>query len=195
MDDLNIETSKPMLLWMLLFQFCLKAFQKHTWYMHPEMVALEQWDGNLEDRLKQQLGNKIFEQPNDVDNEANFQFVGCFGTGYGKPDLLSVNTDAMELTDLVSPASWRFFKILGMSPDFLSFPPQQWPENKAYNEAAKFLHHFKVTNESAERSVKLCADFLDMAKKGEYFQNYMQVAEAERKATSNTRKLAKRNRK
>ena len=125
--------------------------------MHPEMVALELWDSNLEDHLKQQLGNKILEQPNDVGNEADFQFVGCYGTGYGKPHLLSVNIEAIKLTDLVSPASWKFFKILGISPDFLSFPPQQWPENEAYNEAAKFLGHFKVTNKSAERSVKLCA--------------------------------------
>ena len=36
--------------------------------------------------------------------------------------------------------------------------------------AAEVLHHFKVTNEDAERSVKLCADFLGAPIKEGLFQ-------------------------
>ena len=50
----------------------------------------------------------------------------------------------------------------------------------------------KVTNESAERSVKLCADFLGVAKKEYLFQNYLQVDEQVRKKSPNLRKAIKR---
>ena len=73
------------------------------------------------------------------------------------------------MTDLVTPASWKFFSILGISPEFLSFSVQQWSDNEIYNEAKKILRHFKVTNESAERSVKLSAEFLGLAKKEDNF--------------------------
>ena len=49
----------------------------------------------------------------------------------------------------------------------------------------------KVTNESAERSVKVCADFIGLSKK-DLFQNYLKVVEKERKKTPNIRKSLKR---
>ena len=67
-----------------------------------------------------------------------------------------------------------------------------WEQNCAYKEAGEFLKNMKVTNESAERSVKLCADFLGLAKTEGLFQNYLQVVEEERKRTPNVRKAMKR---
>lgn len=174
----------------------LQAFRKHTWYLHAEMVPLALWDENLEASKKAMLAQKILEQPtDDTDSEAELQFVGRHGTGYGKPDLLAVNIDSSELSDLVTPASWRFFKILSLSTEFINSPPQEWSQNVAYQKASEVFRYFKVTNEDAERSVKLCADFLGVAKKEEYLQNYMQVVEAERNSTPDIRKSTKRKQK
>ena len=59
------------------------------------------------------------DQPKDIDNKDKNEFVGRIGNGFGKPDLLAVNTNAKELCDLITPASWRFFKILEIPTDFL----------------------------------------------------------------------------
>lgn len=91
------------------------AFRNHTRYLHVEMVPLAMWDDNLEDCKKEMLAKNIFEQTHDAENEAKFQFVGRHGAGYSKPDLVAVSIDARELSDLVTPASWRFFKILDFS--------------------------------------------------------------------------------
>ena len=120
------------------------------------------------------------------------EFVGRMGSGYGKPDLTDINSDVKHLHELVTPASWRFFEILGISGDFLHLPIKDWHQNCDYKKATAFLRHMKVTNESAERSVKLCADFLGLAKKEELFQHYLQVVEEERKRTPNVRKAMKR---
>ena len=100
-------------------------------------------------------------------------------------------TEAKHLHELVTPASWRFFDNLGISVDFLRLPTVDWEQNCAYKEAGEFLKNMKVTW-SAERSVKLCADFLGLAKTEGLFQNYLQVVEEERKRTPNVRKARKR---
>ena len=46
----------------------------------------------------------------------------------------------------------------------------------------------RVCNDSAERGVKLVADFLHLAKKEENLQNYVQVVEKDRKNVPNLRK-------
>ena len=92
----------------------------------------------------------------------------------------------------MTPASSCFFDILGISENFLHLPTKDWPQHGDYKEAANFLKHMKFTNDSAERSVKMCADFLGHAKKEELFQNYLQVVEEERKRTPNVRKSMKR---
>ena len=50
----------------------------------------------------------------------------------------------------------------------------------------------KGYQKSAERSVKLCADFLGLAQKEDLFQDYLQVVENERKKTPNLRTATKR---
>ena len=165
-----------------------KAFRNHTWYLAAEMLPLALYDKNLSDVEKAKLAQKILEQPKDCENEEELQYVGRHGTDYGKPDLMAVNVNAESLSDLVTPASWRFFKILGFSSDFLGSPPDEWELNRGYEEASAQIAHFKVTNEDAERSVKLCADFLGVSKKEETFQNYLQVIEDERVSTPDIRK-------
>ena len=61
------------------------------------------------------LAKKIFLQSIDEeDNKVKFPSIGRFGSGYGKPDILSVNFDTTKLTDIATPATWRFFSILGI---------------------------------------------------------------------------------
>ena len=79
------------------------------------MVVLELWDDTLKNQETDLLAKKIFQQSNDeAHNEVKFQSIGRFGSGYGKPDILSVNFNTTKLTDIVTPATWRFFSILGI---------------------------------------------------------------------------------
>ena len=155
------------------------------------MVPLSLWDDISEER-KFNLAQKILKQPKTFDNHDTEEYVGRIGTGYGKQDLHSVNSCAKNLCELITPASWQFFSILGISSNFLSLPVKEWEENEQYNAAKKTLCHLKVTNESAERSVKLCADFLGLAQKEDLFQDYLQVVENERKKTPNLSTATKR---
>ena len=69
----------------------LKAFKRHTWYLHAEVVPLALW-GNISPERKQKLADQIIKQQRN--NDRNEEFVGRIGSGYGKPDLLTVNIEA-----------------------------------------------------------------------------------------------------
>ena len=69
----------------------LKAFKRHAWYLHAEVVPLPLW-GDISPERKQKLADQIIKQQKN--NDRNEEFVGRIGSGYGKPDLLTVNIEA-----------------------------------------------------------------------------------------------------
>ena len=90
------------------------------------------------------------------------------------------------LKDFIGSDSWNFFEILGL--DIVNiFNKEGWQTSQQYVDAQEVLKNFRVTNESAERGVKLLADYLGRAKKENIFQSYLQVVERDRKVTPNMR--------
>ena len=65
----------------------------------------------------------------------------------------------MELRDLVGSDSWKFFELLKVDPDFLNYPPESWADQDSYRHGFEVIRAPKVCNDSAERGVKLSADF------------------------------------
>ena len=175
-----------------LAQAALKVFKRHTWYLHGEMIPLALWDKHLHDNVKAAIAQKILEQPTDADDPSSKTFVGRHGTDFGKPDLLAVNVDVDSLNQLVTPASLWFFSILGIERDFLSLTPEMWLSSESWKKGKEIVSGLRVTNESAERGVKLVADNLKLAKNEDTFQNYLQVVEHERKENPNLRKISKK---
>ena len=170
----------------------MKVIKRHTWYLHGEFLPVCLWDPELSDEVKSDVATKISEQPSDADDPMERTFVGRHGTDYGKPDLLAVNTNVESLVQLVTPASWIFFRILGINPDFLAVSPTEWSSDENWKRGEAIVRNMKVTNESAERGVKLASDYLKLAKNENNFQNYLQVVEQERRDHPNLRKITKK---
>ena len=85
-----------------------------------------------------------------------------------------------ELRDMVTPDSWQLFKILKISPDWLALPPAEWDSNPDYMEFRNFVREVKVTNDCAERGVKLT----DSQERSKIYQ----VVDAERRAKPDAKK-------
>ena len=68
-------------------------------------------------------------------------------------------TENTELVDLVTPSSFKFFSILGLDSTWLEISPDKWEEDNDYITARNFLRTVKVTNDVAERGVKMATDF------------------------------------
>ena len=123
----------------------------------------------------------------DSDPDDGEQLLGRHGTGFGKPNLSLVNIEGKHLQDFVTPASWRFFRIMEISTEFLQLPAAQWCENAEYTAASSALRKLKVANEDAGRACKLFADFIG-AKSENLYQNYLQIVETERQCSPDIRK-------
>lgn len=95
------------------------------------------------------------------------------------------NVGKKQLKNFVNADSWKFFSILGIDSTFLD--DASWSSRSEYAKASGFLKHLRVTNEAAERGVKLVSDFLGLAKTEGVLQDYLQVVEKNRQDMPNMR--------
>ncbi|KAF0292832.1 hypothetical protein FJT64_009259 [Amphibalanus amphitrite] len=72
----------------------------------------------------------------------------------GVPDFPDVD-EGTELVDLLGPNSWTLFMMLETGTSWLQSGPETWSEDPDYQETAAFVTTVKVTNDVAERGVKL----------------------------------------
>ena len=94
----------------------------------------------------------------------------------------------MSLVDFVGEDSWGFFRISKIDTAFLDSPVSELPLSNNYLSAKDIVSKLCVVNDSAERGVKLCHDFLSTAKKEKNLQNVLQVVENTRNRLPNQRK-------
>jgi len=70
-----------------------------------------------------------------------------------------------------------------MDSTFLSVPPSQWNDVKAYQAAKCRIQQLRVVSDTAERGVKLFEDFNTLLTKDEQEKQFvLQILEANRKA-------------
>ena len=160
----------------LLAEEALATLSRHLWYLSPSTVLFSLASKKLEDNDKSSIAARLLSQPKPEKIKL------------GYPDFPKL-TDKTELRDLVTPDSWQLFDILKMSPDWLALPPAEWDSNPDYIEFRNFVRQVKVTNDCAERGVKLATDYSrSLTKDSQERSKIYQVVEAERRAKPDAKK-------
>ena len=160
----------------LLAEEALATLSRHLWYLSPSTVLFSLASKKLEDDDKSSIAARLLSQPKPEKIKL------------GYPDFPKL-TDKTELRDLVTPDSWQLFNILKMSPDWLALPPAEWDSNPDYIEFRNFVRQVKVTNDCAERGVKLATDYSkSLTKESQERSRIYQVVEAERRAKLDAKK-------
>ena len=118
----------------------------YYWYLSPSTVLFSLASEKLEDDDKSSIAARLLSLPKP----------DKIKLGYPEFPKLSEKT---ELRDLVTSDSWKLFDILKISPDWLALPPADWDSNPDYIEFRNFVRKVKVTNNCAERGVKLTTDY------------------------------------
>lgn len=124
----------------------------------------------------------------EVTNEEKRNMVRSLNTvpGSVKPPWRRDPKDVKELTtlsDLVTMNSKRFFEILEIDDSFLQEDPEIWATHPAYVSGLEIVKSLVVTNDVAERGVKLVKDYKSMCKSMARFQNMLLVVDEHRKST------------
>ena len=145
----------------------LAVATRHLWYLRPQTVILSLCSKKLSMAEKGEMAGKLSsrEETNDYTND----------------DLAIHQTT--RLSDLIDERSWMLFKELQVcGTAWLPSPPADWEQNEEFMKLANFTKSLKVTNDVAERGIKLMNDFIGSVTKNEQqLQDVMLLVEKHRK--------------
>jgi hypothetical protein len=150
----------------------LASIKRHLWYLAEELVVLALFNESLSDFTRMLMAKKLF----DTRRPTSFK--------PGKPTFPTIDLGTPPLFhQFIGPRSWLLFSILQLnrSQDWLQLPPTFWPLMSDYCYARDFVKRLEVTNDCAERGVKLIGDFKDYTDEETQRQFLLQVVEDHRK--------------
>ena len=157
----------------------LKSVSRHTWYITPRFAIFSIVDEDLEDSVRMTMASKLLST--EIPEE--------FQVGY--PELVDLETKP-NLTDLIGPESWYVFKVSGTEADctWLTESCVDWPKHENYRKLKVFVEGFNVTNDTAERGVKLIQEFVDSCRNEELRQDLLLTVQ-EHRSKFNSSNLSK----
>ena len=157
---------------------CLRSCNRHLWYLTPQLVVFALVDHAVPEDNKRKMATRPH---NPVRKE-----ISC-----GRPKFLSIDdNNDIELEDLISSESWLLFDLLGLNDhqQWLLTPPSTWYDVEEYQILNKFISSVSVTNDLAERGVKLISDFIDKCADEEQRDALTQIVEEHRRMYPNYNK-------
>lgn len=87
----------------------------------------------------------------------------------------------LKLSDSVMSGSHYLFDKFGFGKSWLAKPIQEWKECEDFKEMSEFFRNLLVTNDSAERGVKLVSEYAQiLTKDPEERQDILQCVEQDR---------------
>ena len=107
-----------------------------------------------------------------------------YESGFPMPVELPQNTKGLgrKLSDSIMNGSLFLFDQLGFGKDWLYMPPTAWEINDNFQKMRSWVRNLKVTNDCAERGIKLITEYAkSLTKDSEDRENLLQVVELHRK--------------
>ena len=128
--------------------------RRHCWYLMPEVVKFSLFSTKLSNDEKSMLACKLLTLEPRKPNSYKLE----------KPKFPIID-EKTELVDLITPESFKFFSILKLDHSWLAMNPDKWVQEESFRLAESFVKTVKVTNDVAERGVKLAEDYANMLTK------------------------------
>ena len=155
---------------------------RHTWYLSEEFAPFNLFSNFVPDQTKQKIVQKLL------------RFTPLKTYKFGPPTNASLPSDKKIglkkcVSDFVGENSHFVFDILKFDKSWLHSPISSWKSNNAFCEMEQFVKTLLVTNDAAERGVKLVSDYIDcLTKDSVDRENLLQVVSAHRTVYSDCNK-------
>ena len=131
-----------------LAEEALVVLRRHGWYLTPEVVVFSLFSKKLSMEEKSRIACRLLSHQGDIPETYKLE----------KPKFPLID-EKTELVDLITPHSFKFFTILGLDSGWLAKDPNNWEEEESFRVAKDFVKTVKVTNDVAERGVKMAKDY------------------------------------
>ena len=138
----------------------LAVLCRHTWYLQEETVPFALFSKMLTIDEKSRLAAKLL----TLEGSKPLHWKEELGTEQetyqlGKP-ILELNLVPQTcLVDLLGSNSLLLWDILGLDWQWLQQSPEEWDKSASYQEMKEYVCTVKVTNDCAERGVKVCINY------------------------------------
>ena len=148
----------------------LDKFYGHTWYLNQCYAPFSLFSKKGPDIEKAEIALKL----------SKVKAPKEYSRGYPMPvplkELSLKDGLALKLSDFVDTESLFMFDELGFSKEWLDKPVNTWKNYKSFQEMETWVKTLKVTNDAAERGIKLVSDYCNiLTKDSEDLQNLLQV--------------------
>lgn len=155
----------------------IEKFEKHLWYIGPELVVLSLFSDKVTPNEKLLILNNMKQQ----DRRWSLRGIRLENTE---------SLNKKQLSDLVGFQSMNALKSLNFDMNFLyNLEPEKWCESKEYQLAKLFVMRIQVVNDPAERALALMTDYNNSLTRNEkQKQLILQVVEDNRKKIKNYKK-------
>jgi len=163
----------------------LHKFSKHLWYFAPETTAFSFFDENLAVERKEEMrqaflaveGQNEESDEESVDEKEEEQptykrFHKRYRIEKGLPNHLNEVLEK-NLDQFVRPRTRHFFSRFNIGTDFLRKEVAEWANDPQYQFGRDIVAKLRVTNDIAERAVKLIQDYNKSRTKSEEQQQYL----------------------
>ena len=131
-----------------LAEEALVVIRRHGWYLTPEVVVFSLFSSKMSMDMKSRMASKLLTFQASIPESYKLE----------KPKFPMVDKKT-ELVDLLTPHCFKFFSILGLGYQWLAKNPDLWEEEQEFRAARDFVKTVKVTNDIAERGVKIASDY------------------------------------
>ena len=137
----------------------LKKFSNHLWYLSEELIALAFFDEEISIEMKNKM-REALENPAEQNN-------------IKRTTIDHAVIEQKQLNDFVTSHTKVFFEILGLPCSFLESNAENWDSNDEYLKARETVMNMKVTNDLAERGVKLMEEYNKILTNDEQQKQYL----------------------
>ena len=166
------SSANDLLLYKKLFEYrrfdpqladeALVVLRRHGWYLVPEVVVFSLFSKKLSVDDKSRLSGKLLTLQSEAPKEYKLE----------KPKFPVID-EKTRLEDLITSQSFKFFTILGLQCDWLAKSPDMWEDDQDFKAANEFVNTVKVTNDVAERGVKLASDYAGILTKDDAIRSML----------------------
>lgn len=155
------------------------AFENHLWYLNQHNIGMAFYDKEVSNEEKLAMVIALSKKAIFIDlPKSRARKVLKTETLSNKAESISRKS---SLSSFVTEATMQFFDILNIGSNFLKLHPSEWETDPEYQEGRRRVASLHVTNDVAERAVKLATDFNQNLTKDPVQQEFLlQVVEKHR---------------
>lgn len=147
----------------MISKVALKKFSNHLWYLAPETVALSLFDERVDTETKRKIVKKMGFNDNAEKGVKKYS--------------LNLNhikeIVSQDLSQFVTSESLNLFSRFEVSSEFLKLDPNKWETDTHYVQGLNAFSKLIVTNDVAERGVKLIQEYINILPKDDEQRQFL----------------------